>query len=283
VSENCKLEWTDASWNPVGGCRWVSPGCANCYAAKQAGELHTALRVPLYDGVADWVQGRWEFNDKLTVLPPAHQGWLFPLEWKGARSPVMRLVCPDGPVPSLIFVVDRADLFVPHRPKPIIDQVVSTMAWSNHIGQFLTKFPAQMAAYFLAPRPEATVQHWQSKFWLGFSAENQQWFDVRWRHMRKLAQAGWTVFVNVGPVLGPVELPADFLALGSRAWCIFSGEQGKRDDCRPMAADWARALRDQSAAHGVPFYLSQMWCRGPIPGDLFVRQFPRLKNTNTHS
>jgi DNA methylase/Protein of unknown function (DUF5131) len=29
--------WWDATWNPVGGCLPISPGCQNCYAAQVAG------------------------------------------------------------------------------------------------------------------------------------------------------------------------------------------------------------------------------------------------------
>jgi len=32
VSDNTKIEWTDATWNPVTGCTEVSPGCDHCYA-----------------------------------------------------------------------------------------------------------------------------------------------------------------------------------------------------------------------------------------------------------
>ena len=32
MSEKSKIEWTDATWNPVRGCVKVSPGCAHCYA-----------------------------------------------------------------------------------------------------------------------------------------------------------------------------------------------------------------------------------------------------------
>jgi protein gp37 len=166
------------------------------------------------------------FDGQLTQLSATHPTWLFPLTWKGAAHPVM-----GGDV-SLIFVGDMCDIFVPHRPKEIVDQVISIAGGSRHVIQFLTKFGPRMAAYFLAPRLPATVCRWQARFWLGFSAEDQRWFDLRWRYVRKLAQAGWTVFVNVGPVLGPVTLPAEFLDLGPRAWVIFSGEQGKREDCR---------------------------------------------------
>ena len=32
MADRSKIEWTDASWNPVTGCSKVSPGCAHCYA-----------------------------------------------------------------------------------------------------------------------------------------------------------------------------------------------------------------------------------------------------------
>ena len=32
MSDNSKIEWTDATWNPVRGCSKVSPGCVHCYA-----------------------------------------------------------------------------------------------------------------------------------------------------------------------------------------------------------------------------------------------------------
>jgi len=32
MSDQSKIEWTDATWNPVRGCTKVSPGCKHCYA-----------------------------------------------------------------------------------------------------------------------------------------------------------------------------------------------------------------------------------------------------------
>ena len=34
-----KIEWTDATWNPVTGCDRVSPGCDHCYALTMAKRL----------------------------------------------------------------------------------------------------------------------------------------------------------------------------------------------------------------------------------------------------
>ena len=32
MAEHSKIEWTDATWNPMRGCTKISPGCAHCYA-----------------------------------------------------------------------------------------------------------------------------------------------------------------------------------------------------------------------------------------------------------
>lgn len=37
MSDGSKIEWTDATWNPITGCSIVSPGCTNCYAMRLAG------------------------------------------------------------------------------------------------------------------------------------------------------------------------------------------------------------------------------------------------------
>jgi protein gp37 len=257
--------WWDGAWNPVGGCKAVSPGCKNCYAALKAGTMHH--RTPLHAEVTDWVRDKPVFNGALSVLPPGHKGWTWPLRWPGVKQPLLGVGNP-----SLIFVGVMSDLFHEDRPTPIIDKVVATIINSHHIGLLLTKRAERMAAYFSAPQQEKLQQRRQQKLWLGFSAERQQEFDARWSHMRALATDGWTVFVSVAPMLGPVRLPPDFLAHGNHVWVICSGEEGRGR--RYMQPDWARALRDQCAEAGVPFFMLQRTGRADIPADLFVRQFP---------
>ena len=42
-----KIEWTDASWNPITGCTKISSGCQHCYAEVMARRL-CAMRVDKY-------------------------------------------------------------------------------------------------------------------------------------------------------------------------------------------------------------------------------------------
>jgi protein gp37 len=269
-----KAGWWDQTSNFTGGCKAASPGCGQdkvCYAAMLAATQQFARGVELYQGVTDWVRGKPVFNGKRTVLPPDHPSWRWLLTWPGAKHPNL------GPgKPSLVFVGDMSDVFF--QPRPAIDQVVSTIVHSPHIGLLQTKYCGAMVRYFTQAHV-ARMKSWRRKMLLGFSAENQEWFNKRWAHMRRLADDGWFVFVAIAPMLGPVTLPPDFLAYGPRVWCIVSGEQRVKRDIavRPMNPDWARALRDQCIPAGVPFFMNQMAGRKLIPPDLFVQQFPNLQ------
>jgi protein gp37 len=264
------LTWADASWNPVGGCSLVSTGCLNCYAADLAAGQQTAHRISLYLGVTRWKNERPVFNDRLTALPPDHPEWSMPLKWLGSPTPKL------GPgKPSIIFVGSMSDIFHEERPPEIVDRILDIAAASDHIGEFFSKRPETMAKYFLSRR--GASRPWKRRPLLGFSAERQREFDERWPHARRLAEKGWTTFVSVAPMLGPIVLPSDFLALADRGWVIVGGEQGRKGNVRPMDLAWARSLRDQCLAAGIPFHCYQVTNRAEPPEDLLIQQFPRIE------
>lgn len=109
--------------------------------------------------------------------------------------------------------------------------------------------------------------------WLGVSAERQQEADERIPHL--LATPAAVRFVSAEPLLGPIDLEnlpsvsgigryLDALSASGAAhsdlparldWIIVGGESGR--NARPMHPDWARSLRDQCAAAGVPFFFKQ--------------------------
>ena len=276
MADNTAIEWTDATWNPVTGCSIVSPGCTNCYAMRLAGTRlkHTPSRAGLTkDTKAGPVwNGQVRFNE----------GWLDqPLRWKRPRR---------------IFVCAHGDLFAENVPDEWIDRVFAVMALSpQHTFQVLTKRAARMRAYCdnrgggvsrrVSMIAKNTLIRWPlPNVWLGVSAERQQEADERIPDL--LATPAAIRFVSAEPLLGPIDFtrivnrdPAKFSWLNywprlnaltgnyplieetrdphpeRLHWIIVGGESGP--GARPMHPAWARAIRDQCVAAGVPFFFKQ--------------------------
>jgi protein gp37 len=128
MSDGTKIEWTEATWNPITGCSVTSPGCTNCYAMKLAGTRlrdHPSRAGLTADSRAGPVwTGETRFNEE----------WLDqPLRWKR---------------PRMIFVCAHGDLFHESVPDDWIDRVFAVMALCpQHTFQVLTKRSARMREY----------------------------------------------------------------------------------------------------------------------------------------
>jgi protein gp37 len=241
------IEWTDASWNPIVGCTEVSPGCANCYAARLAA---TRLRhTPQYKGLAEMHDGkpRWsslpavgESITKLRFLPERLNE---PLERKK---------------PTKYFVCDMGDLFHEDVHGDWIDEVLTVVdRCPQHTFQILTK---------RAQRMHDLLRHYPVKpnIWLGVSVENQHFADERIPLLLETPAA--VRWISAEPLLGPVDIGAvkvsalylleqKWIGRGGLDWVVCGGESGP--NARPMHPDWARSLSDQCQAAGVPFFFKQ--------------------------
>jgi protein gp37 len=278
------IEWTDASWNPIVGCTEVSPGCANCYAARLAATRLTnhpdykGLAV-IHENVSHWAADEHKpFSTQEHFLTERPVRFLSerleePLHWRQPRR---------------IFVCDMGDLFHESVPDKWIDDVFATIMKRHpeaekrveHTYQILTKRVARMQKYFSGwgwwkNRPMPNV-------WLGVSVENQHFADERIPLL--LDTPAVVHFISAEPLLGPVDLDSErkdgLHALGcgdvshkSLQMCrgldlvICGGESGP--NARPMHPDWARSLRDQCQAASVPFFFKQWGEWAPIPNEPF--------------
>ena len=281
MADKSAIEWTDATWNPIIGCSIVSPGCINCYAMKMAARIElmnsTAGMRPSvahpthYAGTTQRSKVGAVWTGKV-ALAPDHI-LTQPLRWKRGRN---------------IFVNSMGDLFHESVPDEWIDKVFAVMALCpQHTFQVLTKRAERMRAYFsragllntinghkwsLLGTPLASkIEHggrWMTpalplpNVWLGVSTERQQEADERIPHL--LATPAAVRFISAEPLLGPIDLgqvqsgyaPNVWLTwLDGLDWVIVGGESGH--GARPMHPDWARSLRDQCAAAGVPFFFKQ--------------------------
>jgi protein gp37 len=145
--------------------------------------------------------------------------------------------------PTVYFVNSMSDLFHDEVPFDFIDRVYDTMgATPQHRYQVLTKRPERLAR-FSERRPTP------KNVWLGVSVENRRHGVPRIAELRAVSAP--LRFLSVEPLLE--DLGA--LDLTGVHWVIVGGESGPK--ARPMRPEWARRVRDQCVAAGIPFFFKQ--------------------------
>lgn len=195
MSDDSKIEWTDATWNPVTGCTKVSPGCDHCYAETFAERWRGTPGHHFENGF------------DVTLRPERLQQ---PLHWKRPRR---------------VFVNSMSDLFHDSVPDDYIAQVFAVMgAARQHTFQVLTKRHARMRSLLSSPEFARTVVTWEGatmrakgqsgiipaeqwplpNVWLGVSVEDRKWADIRIPAL--LDTPAYVRFLSCEPLLGEVNL-----------------------------------------------------------------------------
>ena len=165
MANGSRIEWTEATWNPVTGCTKVSPGCKNCYAERMSKRLK-AMGLPQYRNAFALTM-----HEDVVELP---------LRWKK---------------PRVIFVNSMSDLFQEGIPLKFIQRVFTVMQESpQHQFQVLTKRPE--IALALADRLP-----WPDNVWLGTSVETAAYVE-RVRILQRIPAK--IRFLSVEPLLGPI-------------------------------------------------------------------------------
>jgi protein gp37 len=262
------IEWTDSTWNPIRGCSRVSEGCRNCYAESVAARFSGPGQA--YEGLAEFrVIGENTPNERVEPHWTGEVGFIEkhledPIRWKE---------------PAKIFVNSMSDLFHPGVKDEWLARIFWTMLKApQHTYQILTKRPERMLQALLAARDahENFRQSWPPpNWWFGVSIEDQ---ETAKRRLPILAQCPAAVrIVSYEPAIGPVDFVAAMggmpLLVSAFDWIICGGESGPH--ARPMHPNWARTVRDQCTAAGVPFFFKQWgaWMPGAANG---FTQWPEI-------
>lgn len=225
MSDNSKIEWTDATWNPVTGCTKVSPGCAHCYAETFAKRFLGVRNHPYEQG----------FDLKLWP-----ERLNLPLSWKE---------------PKMIFVNSMSDLFHEDVPDDFIRRAFDVMSQAkHHIFQVLTKRSDRMLAWagkqFSSGSRRGAKAAWPENVWLGVSLENQ---DYTWRIKHLQKSPAYIKFISIEPLLSPISLNESLL--DAIQWVIVGGESGPL--ARPMKPEWVYGIHNQCKKYRVPFFFKQ--------------------------
>ncbi len=217
MSSNSKIEWTDATWNPIRGCTKISPGCAHCYAETFSERFRGVPGHPYEQG----------FDLRLVPEKLAE-----PITWSKQR---------------MVFVNSMSDLFHKDVSDEYIELVARVMATADwHVFQVLTKRSERLRDLLQTRlRFAADLPH----IWWGVSVENQKHGLPRIKYLRD-SHAAMT-FLSVEPLL---EDLGD-INLGGIDWVIVGGESGH--GARPMKSDWVINIRRQCKKYRVPFFFKQ--------------------------
>ena len=154
MSAYSKIEWTDATWNPVRGCTKISPGCKHCYAESFAERFRGVPGHPYEQGF------------DLRLVPDKLAD---PLRWT---------------TPKRVFVNSMSDLFHDEVPDSYILAVAQVMKLANwHTFQVLTKRSERMRDLLNGRlRIFADEPH----IWWGVSVEDRQYGICRVEHFAPL-------------------------------------------------------------------------------------------------
>lgn len=252
------IEWTDVTDNIIavegGGwwCRKISPGCANCYAAKLNQNSFYGGNKLAYSGPVPKLILRSELIDS----------------WQRQR------------ISKKHFVASMTDVFGDWVSQEWVNRMLVGMLLApKQIFQILTKRPDVAFDRITDFLQLAGADKLPDNIWIGTSVENQECADKRIPELLKIPSK--IRFLSCEPLLGPVDI-SDFLwksgcdphcgdqcsqdadcPLEPREghWVIAGGESGSH--ARPMQPDWARGLRDQCQGAKVPFLFKQWGDHAP--------------------
>jgi three-Cys-motif partner protein len=217
MGSHSKIEWTDATWNPLRGCSKISPGCKHCYAETFAERFRGVAGHPYEQGF------------DLRLVP---EKLTEPLCWT---------------TPRMVFVNSMSDLFQDGVPDEYIITVARVMAMAHwHTFQVLTKRAERMRA--MLHDPLLFVAH-APHIWWGVSVEDKHFGIPRIAQLR--ATSVRVRFLSIEPLLEDLGQ----LDLTGIQWVIVGGESGP--GARPLEQAWVESLRDQCVAARVPFFFKQ--------------------------
>lgn len=278
MAENSKIEWTDHTVNFWWGCEKVSPACANCYAEGQAARFHPGHWGP---GSMRWTRITQARNEAMRYERQAVK--------EVRRFRVFTNSMSD-------FFEDRRDLDGARLAALDVIRLTPHLDWL-----ILTKRPGAIMGLLRAAETDAAgsglsdwLRDWlkgkaPANVWLGTTVESQGYAILRISDLIRVPAA--VHFLSCEPLLGPVDLEATNafgrqklwkedqclyaevaynyhnLQIPGIDWVIAGGESGPH--ARPMHPNWARSLRDQCAAAGVPFLFKQWGEWAPAMGDLW--------------
>ena len=264
MGEGTKIDWCDATWNPLTGCYH---GCKYCYARSIA-KRFSGFKPD--ENPADWtietrrrggvvaelqgMQARRQKDGKIVpapypfgFVPTFHRYKLYePKQWKRPRT---------------VFTCSMSDMFGEWVPDEWIRDVFKACDEApQHRYLFLTKNPGryrELSSEGLLPR----------KHWYGYSATKQE--DL-WTFRHADDCPCENLFVSIEPIHG--EMHPAFSTHTPADWVIIGAETGNRKDKVVPKKEWVEGIVEECRHAGIPVFMKESL--RSLMGDEFRQELP---------
>ena len=237
-----KAKYWDKAWNPITGCRPVSPACDNCYARAMSWRFHKSF-APTPTTKANPPRKGVVFCGNMTDLFG---------EW----------VPPNQSADNILATQWCADDGL------VIGPYDATYIW-------LTKRVTRMCSAIDNCGLDCGGLE---THYFGFTAENQEWYDKRMSIARESFPEWAKLWISVEPMLGPIDMRIHESGTMPR-WVVVGSESLRNR--RPCKIEWVEAIVKQCMAAKVPVFVKQLpinnRCETDInkfPAHLRIRQVP---------
>lgn len=269
MGQHSKIDWCDATWNPVTGCLH---GCEYCYARKIANrfagedgngsihELDKRMFVRHRNDDGEWNK-EYECAYPYNFDPTLHRYRLDePQKWKK---------------PKTIFVCSMADLFGEWVPDEWIKEVFTACENAmQHRYMFLTKNPKRLLKL---AREERLPDY--SNFWYGttITKPEQQFFFQTPFFTNEHRSNSYGIFVSIEPIQKDFSVQERFSMMPGKQqncidWMIVGAETGNRKNKTIPKREWIEHLITTSEKTGIPLFMKESLRE--IMGDDFKQELP---------
>jgi len=234
MGTNSAIEWCHHTGNLWWGCVEVHEGCDHCYARtfdKRVGGKHWGARQPrraiasVWDNFAKWQR-------KAAELGEVHRVFV------GSMMDIF-----ERDRPCVDYHGQPLDVTTDELRQRFFTEVVPSCPNLHFL--LLTKRPRNITKMV----PAAWLDSPPANVMYGTSVVNQETAD---RDVPALLKVPGKRFLSMEPLLGSVDLKSWLHGID---WVIVGGESSHH--ARPMHPDWARHLRYQCVAAGVPYFFKQ--------------------------
>lgn len=291
MGKKTKIDWADATWNPITGCLH---GCKYCYARRIAERFEP---YEIYD--PEMALQRHAIANKQLIGIGAPYVLDFPWQQRNKNGTIQNAPYPFGFDPTFhrykldepqkwkkprnIFVCSMADLFGEWVPDAWIREVFEACeAAPQHRYIFLTKNPSRYMKMYNAryiqrwnerhpEKPHRQTEEYKSV--LALPAHDNWWFGSTLDSMKsRRAMLGCSdhTFVSIEPLTERMKVGLG--SFGDDEWIIIGAETGNRKGKVIPQREWVEEIVEAANITGASVFMKESLRE--LMGDDFIQELP---------